>query len=148
MEDCSDDVEALLSVPSAKNRTRRKTKCVRLARDDAGDEGVESGEHSEGIADRVIPDPGVEPSSKWTKAQFLHELLKGSGGVDEVLAVLRREIEGPDGVHGARTCVDALGERVGTMSGILKPSALIIEGDGTLAVDELLDELLLREDEW
>ena len=128
----------------ARKRARRKTKCVRFARDVAGDEGVEGGDHSEGSGDRVIPDPGIEPSPKWTKAEFLHKLLKGSGGVDEVLAALRREIDGPDDVRGVQTWVDALGRSVGTLPGILKPSALMIEGDGSPA----LDELLLGEDEW
>ena len=102
------------------------------------------GGHSEGSGDRVVSDPGIEPRSKWTKAELLHELLKGSGGVDEVLAQLRREIDGLDDVRGFRTWVGALGRRVGTMSGILKPSALINQGDGIQA----LVELLLGEDEW
>ena len=133
-----DDDEALPSVPRAKKRARRKAKCVRFARDDAGDEGFESGHHSEGSGDRAISDPGIEPSSKWTKAEFLHELLKGSGGVDGVLAALRREIDSPDDVQAVRTWVDVLGKRVGTSSGIPKPSASIIEGDDTPALDELL----------
>ena len=86
-----DDVEALPSASCvARKQTRRKTECARFARDVAGDEGVEGGDHSEGSGDRVIPDHGIEPSSKWTKAEVLHELLKGVGGVDEVLAALRR----------------------------------------------------------
>ena len=52
--------------------------------DDAGQEVVDSGDHAEGSRDRVIPDPVVEPSSKWTKAELLHELLKGSDGIDEL----------------------------------------------------------------
>ena len=59
----------------------------------------------------------------------MHELLKGS----EVLAALRREIDVPDDVQGVRTWVIVLGRSVGTLPGILKPSALIIEGEDSLA---------------
>ena len=75
-------------------------KCVRFARDYAAEEDGESGDHADS-GNQVIPDPVIESSSMWTKADFLHEPFEGSDGIDEVLAAFRRDIGGLDDVQGS-----------------------------------------------